>query len=231
MENAYRADSDKERVVLVITGGSVDLAWLRGWLCTKEIIFSIAADRGLEAADSLGINVDLVVGDYDSVDSHILDKYRKNAEVVTYPPEKDYTDTHIALKYAIDKAKEINDADTHIYIVGATGSRIDHMLTNISVLIEAYRSGVNACIIDKFNKVYLSGDNFVLRKSEQYGKYVSFVPVTERVRLSLTGMKYNLCGYTLTQGESICQSNEIADDEAEVKIYEGCLIVIEAKDN
>lgn len=41
--------------------------------------------------------------DYDSVDKDVFEKYSKNTTTKTYPPEKNYTDTHLALIKAIEK--------------------------------------------------------------------------------------------------------------------------------
>jgi thiamine pyrophosphokinase len=222
---------NKSSVFLIISGGKIDSDWLKDWLNRNIVTYCIAADRGLETADSLGINVDLILGDYDSVDKNVLNKYKKTAEVLTYPPEKDYTDTHIAVKKAVEKivADGLKDSAA-IYIAGATGTRLDHTMTNIFVLDEALKAGVSAFIIDRHNKIYIKDSKFIIKKSEQFGEYVSFIPMTEKVKISLDGMKYNLTDFELTHGNSLCQSNEIVGDEAKIDIEYGKLIVIEALD-
>ena len=69
-----------------------------------------------------------------------------------------------------------------------------------------------------------------MSKKRQYGDYVSFVPLSEETIISLAGFKYVLDDYVLHQGLSICQSNEIKEDEAFIKIKKGLLIVFETKD-
>jgi thiamine pyrophosphokinase len=222
---------NKNSVFLILSGGKIDSDWLKDWLKESSVTYCIAADRGLETADSLGINVDLILGDYDSVDKNVLNKYKKTAEVLTYPPEKDSTDTHIAVKKAVEKivADGLKDSAA-IYIAGATGTRLDHTMTNIFVLDEALKAGVSAFIIDRHNNIYIKDSEFIIKKSEQFGEYVSFIPMTEKVKISLDGMKYNLTDFELTQGNSLCQSNEIVGDEAKIDIEYGKLIVIEALD-
>jgi thiamine pyrophosphokinase len=224
-------NNNKSSVFLILSGGKINSDWLKDWLKKNTVTYCIAADRGLETADALGINVDLILGDYDSVDKNVLDKYRKKAEVLTYPPEKDYTDTHIAVKKAVEKivADGLNDS-TSIYIAGATGTRLDHTMTNIFVLDEALKSGVSAYIIDEYNKIYIKNSTFTIKKSEQFGSFISFIPMTEKVKISLDGMKYPLSDFELTQGNSICQSNEIVADEARIDIEYGKVVVIEALD-
>jgi thiamine pyrophosphokinase len=222
---------NKSSVFLILSGGKLYSDWLKQWLEENNAAYCIAADRGLETADSMGLDVDLILGDYDSVDKNVLDKYIKTAEVLTYPPEKDYTDTHLAVKKAVEKivSEGLKDS-TEIYIVGATGTRLDHTLTNIFVLDEALRAGVSAFIIDRYNKIYIKNSAFSIKKSEQFGNYVSFIPMSEKVKISLDGMKYPLSGFELTQGNSLCQSNEIIGDEAKIDIECGKVIVIESLD-
>ena len=87
--------------ILIISGGSIDEMWARKWVADYEPDYCIAADSGLVMADKLGLTVDLLLGDYDSVDKKIFEKYNGNTKTITYPCEKDYTVTHLALAFAV----------------------------------------------------------------------------------------------------------------------------------
>lgn len=221
--------------ILIISGGSIDEMWGRKWVADYEPDYCIAADSGLVMADKLGLTVDLLLGDYDSVDKKIFEKYNRNTKTITYPCEKDYTDTHLALKKAIEKIKKMQDAskdstEDEIAIIGATGTRYDHAFTNIFVLDESLEAGIRCAIYDKNNKIYLADKSFEIRKDKQFGDYLSFAPMTPEAGLSLSGVKYPLDRYTLRQGESICQSNEITEIIAKVEIFTGKLVVFETRD-
>lgn len=221
--------------ILIISGGSIDEMWGRKWVADYEPDYCIAADSGLVMADKLGLKVDLLLGDYDSVDKKIFEKYNRNTKTITYPCEKDYTDTHLALKKAIEKIKKLQDTskdstEDEIAIIGATGTRYDHAFTNIFVLDESLEAGIRCAIYDKNNKIYLADKSFEIRKDKQFGDYLSFAPMTPEAGLSLSGVKYPLDRYTLRQGESICQSNEITEIIAKVEIFTGKLVVFETRD-
>jgi thiamine pyrophosphokinase len=221
--------------ILIISGGSIDEMWGRKWVADYEPDYCIAADSGLVMADKLGLTVDLLLGDYDSVDKKIFEKYNRNTKTITYPCEKDYTDTHLALKKAIEKIKKLQDTskdstEDEIAIIGATGTRYDHAFTNIFVLDESLEAGIRCAIYDKNNKIYLADKSFEIRKDKQFGDYLSFAPMTPEAGLSLSGVKYPLDRYTLRQGESICQSNEITEIIAKVEIFTGKLVVFETRD-
>jgi len=84
-------------------------------------IFCVAADSGLLHARSAGIEPDLIVGDMDSLpDTSLLDSYPAG-RVLRYDTDKDYTDTELAFKAALDKGCG------EIWIIGGGGGRIDHL--------------------------------------------------------------------------------------------------------
>lgn len=214
----------EQKKILIITGGSINYEWAAEWLEDRRYTYCIAADSGLVHADRLGIQVNYILGDYDSVNQELLSDYRKNTQTVTYPAEKDYTDTHIAVLEALKQKPDCID------ILGATGSRYDHALTNIYIMKEALDKDTECYIYDSHNKIYLLKGKKTIWKNAQYGKYLSFIPMTEEVLITLKGVKYPLEQYRLLQGLSICQSNEIAGREAEVSIEKGIAVVVESKD-
>ena len=72
----------------------------------------------------------------------------------------------------------------------------------------------------------------VLKKEEQFGKYVSFFTVGGDVSgLTLKGFKYPLDGYDLTVADSgLTVSNEIAAETGEVTYDRGSLLMIMSRD-
>lgn len=208
---------------LIVTGGSLNYAWAKSWLANRHYDYIIAADSGLKYVDELKLPVDCILGDYDSLEAGIIEKY-KGTQTITFPPEKNYTDTHLAIITALK-----NGADG-IDLIGATGSRYDHALTNIFNMKAALDVDVPCWIYDVHNKIYLKDYDFLIAKEEQYGKYLSFAPMTESVELTLEGVKYPLNGYLLKQGLSICQSNEITSEQAKIYIKNGILVVFETMD-
>lgn len=218
--------ADGTNRILIITGGQVNISFVGELTSGNAYSMIIAADRGLLAADMLGILPDYIVGDFDSVPAGLLDKYnRMSAPVKTFPSEKDKTDTQLALELALMYDPSAID------IVGATGSRLDHVLANLHLLILPLQLGIKACILDGNNKLYLSDKSFSIDKVNQYGDYVSLLPFTPEVTgLTLRGFKYPLNLITLTAGSSLGISNEIVQDMAYVEFKSGILITAETRD-
>jgi len=217
---------NSENKVLIITGGYTEETVLKNLVMQKQYKMIIAVDRGLTAADAINLPLDFIVGDFDSVSKSLLEKYQEASTcILSFPPEKDKTDTQIAIELAIEKGA------TSIDLVGATGSRMDHMLANIHMLMIPLQKDINAYIIDQNNRIYLKKRSFTLKKCNQYGDYVSLLPFSEQIHgLTLKGFKYPLNYITLEVGSSLGISNEIVEDLAFIEFTDGILVVIEARD-
>jgi len=208
---------------LIITGGQISKTFLKKYLNENKYDIIIVADKGLESIDALNIEPNYIIGDFDSVNQNILEKY-KNRNINRLLPEKDFTDTEAALEIAINK----NSKD--VTIIGATGTRLDHVLANIHILKRALDNGINARIIDCNNEIILIKDKIEIEKNNKY-KYISLIPLTTEVKgLTLKGFKYEVQEYTLQIGTSLGVSNEQIEDKAIIALAEGILIVIKSKD-
>lgn len=187
----------------------------------------IAADGGLHGLHQMGILPDILLGDYDSVPAELLAQYGEDDRMIRmqYPAEKDYTDSHLAITTAIEQGAE------EICILGATGTRMDHSLTNIGLLKSCLEAGVEAELVDAHNRIRMIDQQLFLRKQEQFGRYVSLLPFTERVTgITLQGFRYPLQEAELELGVSRGVSNEIIEEKAEIRIRTGLLLVIESRD-
>lgn len=215
---------------LIITGGDVDVDFLKKYYEENEFSLVIAADGGLRAADTLGIVPNYIVGDFDTISPLVLFKYEEmeNVKIKRFRPKKDFTDTYIALMTAIE------EESFAIHIIGGTGSRLDHTLANIQLLQVALNNGIEAIIVSRNNRIRLLGKkrhDIKIYKGEY--KYVSLIPLTDSVTgISTKGLEYNLeeRDFYIDKDISLGVSNEILDKEAEVHIDNGTLILMETDD-
>ena len=216
---------DNNMKTLIITGGRFDKEFAVSFLKDKKYNYIIAVDYGLAYAEELGLTPDMAVGDFDTEGTGKLAAYEaKGCIIRRFIPEKDDTDTEIAVREAVKLKNPID-------IMCATGGRIDHLLANIHNMKIALDAGVFVRIIDKCNIIWLQDKNFTISKNQCMGKYISFVPFAGSVKgITLKGFKYPLEGYTLQPGASRCISNELEDEEGIVEFMEGCMIVINSWD-
>ncbi len=210
---------------LIITGGRFEKNFAVSFLKKNKYDYVIAVDNGTSYAKELGVVPNMIVGDFDTMGTERLDEYKKMGITVRqFIPEKDDTDTEIAVKEAVFRKSDID-------IICATGGRIDHLLANIHNLKIAEEAGAFARIIDSCNIIFLSSHNFTMNGRDFPGKYISFVPFDGPVSgIKLKGFKYPLDGYTLKPGISRCISNELICEEGTVEFNSGCLIVINSLD-
>lgn len=212
---------------LIVTGGKLDLSFAGPFLKNQSFERIIAVDGGLKAVKELGLEPDVIVGDFDSVDPLVLEYYRSREHIVwdVRRPEKDETDTELAFL----RAQAMGCTD--LVILGATGGRIDHMLGNIHLLFPCLQKGIRASLFDGQNRIFLLDGSYTFRRRELWGKYISFLPLTERVEgITLRGFKYPLTERDIEIGTSLCLSNELEEEEGTITFREGVLIAVESHD-
>jgi len=212
---------------VIISGGNIDSHFALDFLKNNPYDYLIGADSGIEFLADFKLKPTHIVGDFDSAPESALSYFKRCPDVAihTYRPEKDWTDTQIA----VDLAMELGSGC--ICILGGTGTRIDHVLANIRVLSIPMKRGIDCYLIDKYNRIYLKSQGFSLKKQEQYGTYISFFALGGPVEgLTLRGFFYPLTEYLLYTDDPVCVSNEIIETEAEVLFKKGILIVVESMD-
>ena len=222
--------------VLIITGGYLNIEFARQYTKTLSFDKVFAVDKGLEYADAIGIMPDFIVGDFDTVSKTLLETYEKRIEreqlhtkIERHPAKKDASDTELALQQAISERAE------QITILGATGSRLDHVLANINLLIQSEKAGVPCYLVDETNRIQLltspGRHTCILEKKNQHGRYLSVIPFTDRVSgVTLQGVAYPLKDRDLARESSLTVSNEIIDEKAYITLENGKMLVIESKD-
>lgn len=215
---------------IIVSGGNIHKDFALDFLKKNktENTCLIAADRGVEFFMGTDLEPDVAVGDFDSLSAEGA-KYMetlKHTEIRRLKPEKDDSDTQSAANYAIEQGTE------RIMILGATGNRIDHLMANFGLLMLGKTKQVQIVLVDAYNYMSLIESGMIIKKEEQFGKYVSFFPIEGEVTgLTLKGFKYPLNSYTLKVEDSgLTVSNEISDPEAEVTFETGKLLMIMSRD-
>lgn len=177
--------------------------------------FYIGVDGGVNTLLHQGIEPNVIVGDFDSINSQdIIDKY----DNIKLPMEKDDTDTAIAIEYLI------NNGYNDIRMYGVTGGRIDHFYA-VMCLLRKYHN-IKMTIIDKQNKIYILDQGTHYIKKDNY-KYLSFFALNHTF-LSISNCLYNLDNYELLAEDPLCVSNEIVDEMCLIETSDK-IIVIQSK--
>ncbi len=183
---------------------------------------TIAADTGYKNALLLGDKVQILVGDFDSLDESAVAEDVKKIQV---PAQKDFTDTQLA----VDTALQMGIRD--IIIIGGLSGRLDHTMSNLSIIKELSRQNVFATITDGKNRVrYISSTSTLIAKSGY--KYLSLIADGDKVKgVDIEGCKYPLKNATISErDQSLTVSNEIVGNCALISVRRGGLYVIESAD-
>lgn len=208
------------KVVLILGNGSWDRIELLPDLAAAAA-YTIVADGGFAKVRRLGIRVDLVIGDLDSLNSEEQAELKKSGtETITYPAEKDRTDLELALDHAISLEPQ------KIVLFGVLGGRLDQSLANIFLLEKAARRGIASEIVAGAERIYLVHDQLELAAAAP-GDLVSLIPLSAEVRGVRTwGLKYGLQRERLYRASSRGVSNKVVALPAGVELTKGLLLVI-----
>jgi thiamine pyrophosphokinase len=207
---------------LVIAGGqSGPPAALARRLGLFDVV--IAADSGVHHAQALGVPIDLVVGDFDSVtDAAVALAVADGATLERFPTAKDQTD----LELAVDRAVEVGGAGAHVVVVASVAGRLDHALANLLLLTSpAYAE----CRVDAFVDRWLVS---VLR--DETRTFVSTPEQTvtllvvhpEGARIATQGLAYPLRDEVVYRSSTRGVSNVALGDLFEVRVDGGVLLVL-----
>ncbi len=208
----------KHNKYVIITGGECKCDRIDPKIAADA--FVIAADSGLDTARKLDISPDMIVGDMDSVTRASLDEaYGK--KILVSPPEKDDTDTMLAISQAEKMGAE------NIVIVGGGGGRADHWLSNIFMLESLASRGITAEMVDGINRIRVVEDGeYVIRSNGYFG-----LLALEDSVVSVVGCKYPLTNAILTRRRPYAVSNEVSEAAGNRAIVtvRGAIVITESE--
>lgn len=186
--------------------------------------YIIACDGGLRHCRAMMIMPNVMLGDFDSANKEDIEFFDNLGVLIEeYPVKKDKTDMEIAIDLAIEKQSD------EIYIVGGLGSRFDHSLANVHILLRPVRLGIRACLLDENNIITLVEDSIDIVGEK--GQTVSLLPLTTKVKgINTKHMEYELKNAEMEIGSSLGVSNVMTEDIATVSVEEGTLILIMSRD-
>lgn len=179
--------------------------------------YVIGVDRAAYWLIQQGRTPDIAIGDFDSTTKKELNLIKKSIRSVKqYPGEKDRTDMELAIEYASGLAP------AEVFIFGATGTRLDHMLATLHLLDKHI-------LIDNKNRIRIVGRGKTVIEKASY-RYISILPYTKSIMLTLTGFRYDLVRKILKHGTTLGVSNELRGTRGVIRLFSGKAWVIESND-
>ncbi|MFP3915149.1 MAG: thiamine diphosphokinase [Actinomycetota bacterium] len=202
--------------VVIFNGGEPASPSLKGEI--SEDAYLIAADSGLDTALSWGYDVDLVVGDLDSVSVQALEA--STAPVERHSPDKDATDLDLALQAAMRLDPE------RVVVLGGQGGRFDHLLGTVMLLTSERWSDVDLEWVANRARVRVMRSGATLHGT--VGTLLTLLAVHGPVTgVTTSGLRWNLTGATLLPGSTLGISNVFESPVATIRMGSGTLLAIQ----
>ena len=210
-------------LAVIVTGGDAPGPEVLDRLPTADRVVVIGADSGVGHALSLGLVVDIAVGDFDSIDPEVLDAIeRDGVDIRRHPVDKDATDLELALDVALGLGVE------QILLLGGHGGRLDHLLGNAMVLADSRYAGVRLSALMGSAVVTVVHPGREIELTGVAQDYVSVLAVHGPAHgVYLEGLLWSLEGATLAAGTTLGVSNRFLGTTARIRIGSGTVLVIQ----
>jgi thiamine pyrophosphokinase len=176
----------------------------------------IAADSGLDTAVRLGVAVDVVIGDLDSVSPAAMAAAGDGATVRRHPVDKDATDLELAFEHARSLGVR------SVVLIGGGGGRIDHFFANASLV--ASQTGLDVEWRTGHGVVHRVNGH--LRLHGEPEETASLLPFGGTARVWTSGFRWTLNGDVLRPGRTRGVSNRFVGGLATIDVTEGDLLVV-----
>lgn len=177
--------------------------------------FVIAAGAGLRYLEQAGIGADLVIGDFDT-----LNTVPQHPNVISLSTEKDDTDMLAAIREGVNSGYSV------FYIYCGTGGRIEHTIANLQVLSYLSENNKRGFLIDKSNIITAITNQKIIFGKIPSG-YVSVFSYSQKSSgVCLRGLKYELDNAILTNTFPLGVSNEFIGKESSISVDIGTLLIV-----
>ncbi len=209
-----------KRALLVASGEINDYKMLTKKLEEYTFNYVICCDGGVNHLESTNIIPNYIVGDLDSANLDLVEKFKKIGCIVEeFEEDKDFTDSELG----INKALQLQCDE--LVLIGGIGNRIDHTIANLNLGVFALSNNCNLIVIDEVNTVYTVVDEISLKNKK--GMTCSIVPISlELEGVTTQGLKFPLYNEVIYLGQTRPISNVIVENFAKIKINKGLAHVI-----
>lgn len=174
----------------------------------------IAADGGYRWCQQEKIIPQLLLGDFDS-----LTTIPKEIPTNYYPPEKDDTDTMLAIKTGLSQGYK----EFHLY--GCSGGRLDHTLANLQGLCYLASKGARGFLYTEQETFTAIKDERLLLPAKKEGTFSVFCFGADAEGVTIEGAQYPLLGATLSAHFPLGVSNHWVGHAVSVQVEKGCLLI------
>lgn len=189
------------KFVILMAGDVTPTLRLKNQIAGARVI---AADSGMRHAESLSLQPELWVGDFDSTPTLLRDQW-SHVEQERFPAAKDKTDGELAVDAAIKRGA------TEILLLGAFGGQFDHVLAHAALLHVIASKGIRTFGTSGIEEAWPLTTSLSLWQIPS-GTRVSVVGLTDLKAISILGTKWPLQKRDVPFGSTLTLSNESKGD-------------------
>lgn len=176
--------------------------------------YILAADGGLKYVQSLGLQPDSILGDFDSL-GYVPEAAK------CFPVEKDDTDAMLAARHGLQLGYR-----RFVLYGGLDGPRLDHTVANFQTLQFLAERGAE-CYLIGLTCIATVIKNARITFSPYADGIVSvFCMGKDATGVSLSGLKYPLDNACLTAGFPLGVSNHFTGIPSDISVKDGSLLVL-----
>ncbi|MHB8390714.1 MAG: thiamine diphosphokinase [Acidobacteriaceae bacterium] len=206
-----------DSIAIVILAGELGGSLFEESARAKRIV---CADGAADRARSMGIACHVIVGDLDSVSSDTREYFARHGAEILRVPDQDHNDFEKSMEYLMAKWSGV----VHIY--GLTGGRLDHTLTNLSIMLRYSDRFHDLIAIDDVAEYRFLTDAKSLCSIEcPIDTTISLVPFGEAQGVVTNNLLYPLRAETLRLGAREGLSNRATASPVTIAIEQGALLI------
>ncbi len=182
--------------------------------------FIICADGGANKARAFGIMPQYIIGDLDSITQKT--RHYFSSVPIIHDADQNSTDLEKVLEHLL------TNNFTSAAIIGATGERPDHTMSNFSILLK-YHKKLSLQFFDERCTVEIVQKK--IRFGAVVGQQISLIPMGTCVGITTEGLKFPLKNESLELGVREGSSNEAIKSAITISMKSGSLLLFKIHPN
>jgi|SRR4030095_1997378 len=201
---------------LIICNGELSKRLLDKFLNASPSLSIIACDGASDFLYKHKITPDYIIGDLDSIHPKTFSYFKSKKVTVKKIFNQDLTDFEKAVRFAISKKLK------NIFVTGFSGNRLDHTISNLSILKKFHKKA----LIKIYDEMF---ESFIINKKAEFiykkGATISLLALTKVRGIRTKGLKWRLNNETLELGARQGVSNIAAANYVKIELLTGDLMV------
>lgn len=216
------ASQNSTHALLIGNGSLPSKALLEQYALNASIILVLDSAIVALSKSFPELRIDVLLGDFDrNFQASTYKQQYPNIKIV-HTPDQEKADLEKGIEYLVVEGYR------KIIGLGLTGKRMDHTLSNMSILAK-FHPEIELTLIDDYSHIICISDNFEMYYPKN--TIISLIPMGKVEGITTQNLYYPLINGSLELGQQTGSSNKVAaDGNISIQLKKGKLLVMECKD-